>query len=137
MPEKIRWFPSLVHWVGFQGATLSVEHANRKEGKSSYTLRKLINLSIDVFLLNSEMPIRMIAKFGFLVSLLSVIYSIVTVVRYYLGNITVGGYTSLIVSVLFFSGIIIFFLGVIGLYIAKIFQQVKDRPIFIIKERTN
>lgn len=137
MPEKIRWFPSLVQHVGFNGAKLKVEHGQRENGQSSYSLKKLIKISMDVFLLNSERPMRLIAQLGLIIFISTLLYSFYILYQYLVGDITVLGYTSLIISVLLCSGIIIFFIGIVGLYTVKIFQQVKDRPLYIIKEKIN
>ena len=92
--------------------------------------------SLDVFLLNTEKPMRLIAGIGLLIFLLSLIYSIIVIIKYFSGEITVLGYSSLIISVLFCSGLIIFFLGIIGLYISKILQQTQNRPLYLISQKT-
>lgn len=136
LPEKIRWFPSLIHWVGFKGIAIPINHNSRKNGKSSYSLKKLFLTSLDVFLLNTEKPMRLIAGIGLFLFLLSLIYSIIVIIKYFSGEITVLGYSSLIISVLFCSGLIIFFLGIIGLYISKILQQTQNRPLYLISQKT-
>ncbi len=136
LPEKIRWFPSLVHWVGFHGVSIPICHNVRKMGKSSYSFKKLFLTSIDVFILNTEKPMRIMAGIGFLLFMSSIMYSIIIIIKYVHGDITVLGYSSLIISILFCSGLIIFFLGIIGLYISKILQQTQDRPLYIITKKT-
>jgi len=137
MKEKIRWFPNLVHWVGFDGTTMDVDHSVRVHGKSSYTFKKLLQISIDVFLINSKKPMLIIATCGFLMFMGSLIYSLIIFVRFLSGEITVLGYASIMMSILFCSGIIVFFIGITGLYILKIFEQTQDRPIFIVNKEIN
>ena len=135
--EKTRWFPSFVNWVGFNGTNIEVVHATRKNSKSSYSFRKLFNLALDVILLNSDKPLKLVVKFGFLISFTSLFFAVITIYRYFDGKIAVMGWTSLIISVWFLSGIIIFILGIIGLYLARVYDHSKDRPLYIIKENTN
>jgi glycosyltransferase involved in cell wall biosynthesis len=132
MRENIRVFPIMVSWLGFNTAKIDVEHAYRYEGKSSYTFKKLVNLALDIILAYSDKPIRLIIKLGFVISISSFVFAALILYRYSIGDITVSGYTSLILSIWFLSGIIILILGVIGLYVGKTFEGVKERPIYVI-----
>lgn len=134
--EKIRWFPTFVNWVGFKGAVIQVSHSRRTNGKSAYSFRKLLNLSFDVIILNSNKPLKLIIKFGFFISFLSFFYALITLIQYLRGEINVLGWSSLIISIWFLAGVIIFILGIIGLYLAKVFDQIKNRPIYVIKGKT-
>ncbi len=135
--DQQRFFPTLVKWVGFKHTSISIEHSRRTVGKTSYSFRKTLNLALDVMLAFSDRPLRLIVKFGVYLSLFSVLYTIVTLIRYVAGDIKVMGYTSLIISVWFFSGIIILILGIVGLYIGKTYEKVKNRPQYIVKNRLN
>ncbi len=137
MRESIRVFPIMVRWVGFKQTKLKVEHAEREEGKSSYNFKRLLNFALDIILAYSDKPIRLTIKTGLLISFLSFIFAIILLVQYFLGKITVAGYASLIISIWFFSGLIMMTLGVIGLYVGKIFEGVKNRPIYVIKDFLN
>jgi dolichol-phosphate mannosyltransferase len=134
--EKSRWFPTFINWVGFKGSSIVVQHGERLDGKSGYNFKKLLNVALDVILLNSNKPLKLVVKFGFGVSSLAFVFGIITLIRYLKGDVSVLGWTSLIISIWFLSGIIIFILGIIGLYIAKIYEHSKDRPLYIIKEET-
>jgi len=135
--DQQRFFPTLVKWVGFKHTSIEIEHSPRTIGKTTYSFRKTLNLALDVMLAFSDRPLKLIVKLGIYVSVLAVLYTIITLVRYFSGDIKVMGYTSLIISVWFFSGIIILILGVVGLYIGKTYEKVKDRPQYIIKNRLN
>lgn len=132
MKESIRVFPIMVKWLGYNTVHVNVEHAKRLEGKSSYNFRRLMNLALDIILAYSDKPLRIITKFGFILSISSFLFAGITILRYFTGQIKVDGYTSLIFSIWFLSGIIILTLGIIGLYVGKIFDGVKGRPIYAI-----
>ena len=134
--EKSRWFPTFVNWVGYKGTSIHIQHGSRVQGHSSYSLKALLNLALDVILLNSNKPLKLVVKFGFAISFISFISGIITLIRYLKGDVTVLGWTSLIISIWFLSGVIIFILGIIGLYIAKVYEHSKDRPLYVIKDKT-
>lgn len=134
--ERHRFMPSLLDWLGYQRAYVYVKHAPRASGKSSYTLKKLLTLSMDAILSHSNKPLKLIIKFGFSVSLLSIIYICYTLYLYAINGIEVSGWTSLIVSIWLVTGIVMTTLGVLGMYIDKIYYEVKSRPLYVIKETT-
>jgi dolichol-phosphate mannosyltransferase len=137
MPETIRYFPTMVRWVGFKVATVPVAHAARPRGGSSYNLGKLLNLALDICLAYSDKPLRLVIGTGFAVSIIGFFFALFTLVQALRGDIAVLGYASLIVSIWTLSGLIIFIVGVVGLYVGKSFEGVKRRPPFIIAESTN
>ncbi|MGB3592367.1 MAG: glycosyltransferase [Nonlabens sp.] len=136
MRESIRYFPTSVKWVGFKQTKVDVEHSARFEGESSYNFSKLINLAIDIILAFSDKPLRLVAKTGLIVSGISFAIATYYLIKFLLGGVVVIGYTSLIVSLWFLSGIMISTLGVVGLYIGKIFEETKKRPIYVVQEYT-
>jgi polyisoprenyl-phosphate glycosyltransferase len=137
MRESIRYFPTMVKWVGFKSTKVDIDHNNRGEGESSYNITKLINLALDIILAYSDKPIRLLIKSGLLISLISVIVAFIYFVKWYSGEVVVLGYTSLIISLWLLSGIILSTLGIIGLYVGKTFEGVKNRPIYIIEKLIN
>lgn len=134
MSESIRYFPTMVRWVGFKSTKLDVIHAARPEGKTSYNLKRLLNLSLDICLANSEKPIRLTIKLGLLVAFTGFIYAAYTVIRALMGEIPILGYASILVSVWVLSGLMICIMGVIGLYVGKSFEGIKNRPLYLIDE---
>ncbi|MCC6936964.1 MAG: glycosyltransferase family 2 protein [Flavobacteriales bacterium] len=134
--ESIRYFPTMVKWVGFRTTKLDVEHAGRTVGKSSYNLNRMLRLAMDIILAYSDKPLRMLVKFGVIVAVLSLVLVVYTLVQWALGDITVLGYASLITSIWFLSGCMMITLGVVGLYVGKTFEGVKDRPLYIIERTT-
>lgn len=132
MPESIRYFPTMVRWVGFRRTTVDVEHATRPSGRTSYGLRKLIHLALDICLAYSDKPLRLVVLTGMLVSFVGFGFAVYTILMALRGEIAVLGYASLIVSIWILSGLVILILGVVGLYVGKTFEGVKQRPAFII-----
>lgn len=137
MPEMARSFMSLINTLGYKRTELEVKHSERYEGETSYTLMKLLNLSLDVILSNSNRPLKLTVKLGFLVSFLCTILAFYNLIAKKMGLIEVEGFTSTIFSIWFVGGIIMFILGIVGLYIGKIFDQVKGRKLFIVDEVIN
>jgi len=137
MREPIRYFPTMVRWVGYKSTTYNVSHSAREIGETSYNFKKLLKLALDIILANSDKPIKLAIKFGFLVAFLSFAFGLFEFFRYLTGRITVLGYTSLVISIWFLSGLILMVLGVVGLYVGKTFEGVKNRPIYIINKQLN
>jgi glycosyltransferase involved in cell wall biosynthesis len=137
MMEISRSFPSLIGFLGFNSIKIQVKHSERFEGKSSYNFSKLLNLSFDVILSNSNKPLKLTVKLGFIISVFSFFLAIYNIIAYEVGVIKVVGFTTTVFSIWFVGGLILFVLGIVGLYIGKIFDQVKDRPLFIVAEKLN
>ena len=130
--EKIRLFPLLIKWQGFKIGYINIEHLKRKSSKSSYSFFKLLNLSINVIISQTNKPLRFSIKFGFLISILSSICLGYLVLRKLYLDIPLG-WTSIMVSLFFIGGLIFANLGLIGLYIGKMYDEMKNRPLDIIK----
>lgn len=137
MPERARSFPSLVKYLGFKDTAIDVEHAERAEGKSSYNLYKLFKLSFDVIVANSNKPLRMAVGFGFGMAAISFLLALYNVIAKWIGVIQVSGYTTTVFSIWFVGGLLLFVMGILGLYIGKIFDQVKGRQLFVVKDKVN
>jgi glycosyltransferase involved in cell wall biosynthesis len=135
--EPIRYFPTMVRWVGFQKTYIDIEHGERFSGSTSYNWHKLFRLAIDIILANSDKPIRLIVKAGFMLSFGAFLFGLYSIWRYLSGQIIVPGYTSLLVSVWFLGGLLMSVLGIIGLYVGKIFEGVKNRPVYIVEKIVN
>jgi dolichol-phosphate mannosyltransferase len=137
MRESIRYFPTMIKWVGFPTAKVDVEHDERQDGKSSYNLKRLFNLALDIILAYSDKPIRLVVKLGIYISLSAVFIAVYYLIKYLSGGVLVPGFASLIISVWLLSGIIISTLGVVGLYVGKTFEGVKKRPIYVVEKIIN
>jgi glycosyltransferase involved in cell wall biosynthesis len=137
MRESIRYFPMMILWVGFKTSTIDVQHGEREDGKSNYNLRRLMKLGLEIILSFSDKPLEIVASIGGLISLSTMIASVVVLYRYFNHSITVQGYTSLLLSIWFLSGLIIATLGIVGLYVGKTFQGIKQRPLYIASKTLN
>ncbi len=137
MGDAMRYFPTQIQWVGFKRAYLPIQHDERAEGKSTYNLSRLFRLAFDTIISFSDKPMRLMVKMGLFVTIASFIVGIVFLVRYCLGEIEVLGFTSLIISLWLLGGIIISLIGVVGIYLGKLFEKAKDRPTFIVNQKLN
>ncbi|OGW82663.1 MAG: glycosyltransferase [Omnitrophica bacterium RIFCSPHIGHO2_02_FULL_51_18] len=136
MREQLRFFGGLMSWMGYNTAFVDVEHAKSKIGKSTYSYRKLFRLAGDAVIAYSDKPLRVSVQVGFLISTAAFIAGLYILWRAFFLGVPVMGWTSLIVSLYFMSGLIIFILGIIGIYLGKVFDETKGRPLFVILDRT-
>ena len=137
MGDRSRFFPVMVRWTGFRKTSIPVQHDARNDGSSSYTLRKLMRLALDIMLSYSDKPLRLVATLGIIVSMIALAMTGFSLYRYLHGDVTVAGYTSLIASMWLLAGVILFCMGIIGLYVGRVFENVKSRPIFIVRDQLN
>ena len=137
MNDSIKYFPTMSQWVGFNKTAINVTHASRDLGKSSYNLKSLLSLAFNNMITFSNKPLKLMVNFGFFIVLMTLVFGGAFLVKYLTGSIAVIGYTSLILSIWFLSGIIMMMLGVLGIYLGKVFEQVKGRPNYLITEKVN
>lgn len=134
LPEHMRYFSVMRRWVGFRTASVPVEHGARKGGKSGYSLRKLLSLATDIILAYSDKPLRLIIKFGLLVTFVAGVYCAMVLSQGFFGAGTVGQFEILIGSLWLIFGLLVVMLGLIALYLGKTFDEAKKRPIYIVQE---
>lgn len=132
--EQLRFFPAQVRWLGFKTAEVDIEHASRSEGKSNYSLKKLIELGFNVTISFSDKPLYLLVKFGFATAFLSILASIGILVSWLSGKVQVEGWTSIMLSLWFMFGVIMASVGLVGIYISKTFDEAKGRPVYVIDE---
>jgi len=137
MREQYRFVNGLILWAGFKTSSIEVTHAKREEGKSSYSFLKLIKMAAHIITSYSNRPLHFFVSVGFAISSISFVFGIYYLVKVLKYGSTVSGWASLIISLYFLSGIIIMVLGVVGLYIGKIFTEVRKRPLYIISKTTD
>lgn len=134
--DYARHYIMVLRWLGFKSSIISINHEPRFSGKSSYTFSELIKHSINGIVFNSDKIIRITLKLGFTISLLSILASLLIIIMYFIQPFQ-AGWASIIVMILFSTGLIIGSIGIVGLYVGKIFDQSKNRPIFVIDEKIN
>jgi len=137
MGDYERVFPTLVQWVGYNKAYITVKHSQRYEGRSSYSFFKLLSLAFRMIISFSDKPLRIALIAGTIISISSFGFGIFYLIQSLRGVITEPGFASLIISIWFLGGTVLIFIGVLGLYIGKIFEKVKNRPNFFIQEIKN
>jgi dolichol-phosphate mannosyltransferase len=137
MGDYIRCFPVEVCWVGFRIGYHPVVKDARAEGTSGYTWAKLFAFAFNNIIAFSNKPLRMAMRLGFYIVLAAILLVMYFVIRYLAGGIGVSGFTTLVVSVWLIAGILISLIGMVGIYLGSVFDKVKDRPMFIVKEKCN
>jgi polyisoprenyl-phosphate glycosyltransferase len=135
MKEQVQFFGGMVEWLGFNSATVPIEHAPRFAGETTYGFRKSMRLATEAVLAFSDRPLRLSVNIGMILSMLSIIYGLTLVYRKLVFGIPVEGWTSVVVSVFFLGGLILLNQGVIGLYLGRVFAETKGRPSYVIDER--
>jgi dolichol-phosphate mannosyltransferase len=136
MRDSHRVFPLFVQWTGFPTATVPVEHAPRAHGRSGYNFHKRFTLAVKTIIAFSNKPLHYMTMLGFLISGASVALIVYYLACYFLGYIVEPGFTSLILSIWFVGGLLMTCMGVLGIYVGRVFDQTKGRPWFIIDEST-
>lgn len=134
MREGHRFVRGMFTWVGFKQIGVEFERSERFAGETNYPLRKMIKLAVDGILSFSYVPLRLVLSMGAWIALAAVIAAIYAVVGHLQGK-TVQGWTSLFVLVAFLGGIQLIVLGMLGEYIGRVHEEVKKRPLYIIRDR--
>lgn len=134
--EKIRYLRGYVQSIGFNKTTLEFEANSRVAGKSKYSLMKLIKFSVNTLCSFSDMPLKLGMYSGCFVGVLGVALMIYTIINKIV-NDAPGGYTTIVVALCFLFAVTLFVIGIIGQYISVLFAEVKDRPIYIVKDILN
>jgi glycosyltransferase involved in cell wall biosynthesis len=133
--ERNRSFPAFLHSVGFKQAYVDVDHAPRYAGKTSYTFSKLFDFAIQCIVSQSNKPLRLSIKFGFVLSAISLLYGGWLIIRYFMYSVGVAGWTSIMVLVTFLFGLLFANMGIFGLYLGKVFDEVKGRRLYMVEQR--
>jgi dolichol-phosphate mannosyltransferase len=135
MPEHHRYLRGMRSWVGFRQTGIAVERAERHSGNTKYSISRLVKLATDGIFAFSIVPIRAAALLGALAMLVSLIYAVYALYIKIFSQRSPQGFTGLLVTVIFLSGMILFFLGMIGEYVGRIYEETKGRPQYIISRR--
>ncbi len=136
--ERNRYIRGIISWLGFKSAPVEFVREKRFAGTTKYPLKKMLKFASDAIMSFSYKPLKLATYLGFLVSVASFIYLLVMVILKLCGAMTtVPGWTSIIVITLFFNGIILLVLGIIGEYIGRIYDEAKGRPLYIVQDMVN
>lgn len=135
--EKNRYIRGIISWLGFKSAPVEFVREKRFAGTTKYPLKKMIKFATDAIMSFSYKPLKIASYFGVFVSFISFVYLIVMIVLKLTGSEFIQGWTSLIAISLFFNGIILIILGIIGEYIGRIYDEAKGRPLYVVSEIVN
>lgn len=136
MREQHRGYVMYIRWLGYRQTTIDVEHNERFEGKSSYSLKKRINMALELLTSQSDKVLKLFVTVGFILSAVAFLTIIGLVVYHFTADVSVG-WTSLIATTVLMGGLIIMVIGVVGIYVGNIFMQTKDRPLYVIRQILN
>ena len=132
--ENTRFYSTTVNWLGFNRTSIEASHGKRHSGKSSYSFSKRLKLAIDIIISFSERPLYLAILFGLLTSLFSVLIFFWITIGAFRSEFTVLGWPSIMAAILFIGGMILTVIGILGVYLGRIYREVKFRPLYIVKE---
>ncbi|MFM1746143.1 MAG: hypothetical protein RLZZ630_2080 [Bacteroidota bacterium] len=135
MPEKGKFIRGQIAWAGFSQTHLLYDRDERHAGETGYTFRKMVRLAIDGITAFSNVPLKFATVSGFIVSLITFIIILYTLYSRFIIRDYVPGWTSIMLAVLFIGGVQLICIGIIGEYISRISDNVRDRPLYIIEEK--
>lgn len=133
LPERVRYVRGMFSWVGFRHTFVEYAGVARPGGRPRYTTGKRIALALSGIVGFSDVPLRVILAFGFVVSIASFLAGITALVVQLSGGHTVPGWASMLVTLSFLGGVQLIMLGMIGVYVARVFEEVKQRPIYVVR----
>lgn len=136
-PEHARFYGSTINWLGFKRSSINARHGERYSGKPSYTLRKRLSLAADIIISFSGRPLRIGISIGLLMSLTSILLLTWILLGKFTWGFEILGWPSLMATILFTGGSILIVLGILGIYLSEVFQEVKSRPLYIVSETRN
>ncbi len=137
MRECSRSYGLGILWCGYKVGYVPVRHGSRFAGASAYSFGRSLQLAMESITSLSNKPLRMAINLGFGMATLAFLYGIYLIIRYLFWAIPVAGWTTITVSLYFLSGVILVVLGILGLYLGKVFDEVKARPIYLVRETRN
>ena len=137
MPERNRYIRGLRAWVGFRQTAVDFERPGRFAGEAKYTFRKSLALAINGIISLSKLPLRLATYFGLLVSFSSFCLAVIFIIEKFTVGSVIKGWASTVVIITFLGGVQLLTVGIIGEYISRIYDEVKQRPLFIVQELSN
>jgi len=135
LPERNRFIPGLRAWLGFRQASVFYDRKDRAAGKPKQTLRRLIKYAVDGMLSFSTKPLRAATYLGFVISIFAFGLAVFYFISFFTMHKQVTGFTTTIVSVLFLGGVQLITIGILGEYIGRIYEEIKQRPLYVVSER--
>ena len=137
MREHNRAYTMFIRWLGFKQTAIDMSADERYEGKSSYNFKRKIKMAFEIITSQSNKPLLFSIKAGFVIALLALIYIIYLIARYLLIGDIVVGWTTIVASIYLMGGILLSAIGIVGIYVGNIFDEAKNRPLYVIDESRN
>jgi len=137
MPEKNRFIRGMISWVGFNQTYIGYERNERFAGETKYSLKQMIKLASDGIIAFSTKPLKLVNRLGFITVIISLFLIIYSIYEKLTGKNTVAGWTSIMVAVTFMGGVQLISVGILGEYIARIYDESKNRPLYVVKDKIN
>lgn len=137
MPERNRFVRGMVSWVGFDQTYVEYERDQRFAGTTKYPLKKMLRFATDGIISFSTKPLKMVRSLGYITILIAILLFFYSLYSKYIIHSVASGWTSIMVALTFFSGVQLFSIGLLGEYIARIYDESKKRPLYLIKEKIN
>jgi len=135
LPERNRFMKGLYAWVGFKSCAIDYEPLNRLDGKSNFGIGGSIALALTGMLAFSIVPLRALTWIGFSLSALAIAYGIWVIGEYFIWSINVPGYATIVVGLMFFNGLQLLAVGILSEYVGRIYEEVKQRPNYLIRQQ--
>lgn len=136
MRESHRAYVAYIKWLGFKQAVIDVEHNDRHEGKSSYNFKRRMKMAMEILVSQSDKILKFTVMLGFVITALALVGAIALIINYFISHV-LSGWTSTIVILCFFGGILEISIGIVGIYVGNIFMQAKGRPLYVIRSIKN
>ena len=134
LPERTRFMKGLFAWVGYKQTSVLFDREPRYRGQTTWSYWKLWNFALDGSISFSFLPLKVWSYIGVTISFISLLYALMLVIRTLIYGVDVPGYASLMVAILFLGGIQLITLGVLGEYLGRVYEEVKGRPLYLVRE---
>jgi len=134
MPEKNKYLRGQISWVGFNQTFVEYDRKERQAGETGYTYRKMLHFALDGITAFSDVPLKIVTYFGFMVSIVAFFVAIYALFSKFIWEDSVPGWTSLMIAILFIGGIQMIAIGIIGEYLSRMNHNIRNRPLYIVKE---
>lgn len=136
MPERNRFMKGLYAWVGFNCTAIDYEPLPREDGQSNFGFRGALSLAVTGLLAFSVAPLRLVSYFGLLLAVAALGYGAWVIFDYFLFGVDTPGYATIVVGMMFFSGIQLLSIGILAEYVGRIYEEVKQRPTYLLRSKT-
>ncbi len=134
LPERSRFLRGMISWLGFRQTGVGYEQADRHAGERAYSIRQTMRMALYAVLAFSNIPLRLASALGLFTIGIALVYAVFILISYLLGQPIEPGWTGIMMTILFMGGVQLLCLGIMAEYIGRIFEEVKQRPVYILRE---